>query len=54
MTKIAIDKDDKYFYCSLQIDEADKYSVKDTYGVTNEFFGNSIEINIEQQGEKKQ
>ena len=54
MTKIAIDKDDKYFYFSLQIDEADKYSVKDTYGVTNEFFGNSIEINIEQQGEKKQ
>ncbi len=53
MAKHAIKKEDKYFYFSLSIDGGSKYSLKDTYGVTNEFFGNSIEINIEQQGEKK-
>lgn len=54
MTKHAIEKEDKYFYFSFCIDESGKYSIKDTYGVTDEFFGNSLEINTTEQGEKKQ
>ena len=46
----ASEEDEKYFYFSITIDTSRKYNIKDTYGVTDEFFGEELKINT--QGEK--
>lgn len=45
------DQDEKYFYFSIEVDTSRKYNIKDTYGVTDEFFGKELKINI--QGDKE-
>ena len=47
----ASEQDEKYFYFSITVDTSRKYNIKDTYGVTDEFFGKELKINT--QGDKE-